>query len=149
MINSASAAFQRLGEMKQIGLNESDVGSLQFLESYYLREVWVSELDPSLSTSQTEESAILVVEGGSKPEFLQNTQWIEVKNIFAAIQYLNICCSGVKREEPIEFSISLIKEVHRLVADQVIAKGGEYRTVLVGASGTGIFILDPLRLNSD
>lgn len=141
VIDLAAQEIQHVRDLQSRGMSELDLGSLKLLESNYLREVWVSELNPHLLKDETEEAAIRVVESVAKPEFLNECQWTEVSNIFEAMKYLQLCPTETWIESFAELNVAMVKEVHRRIAHDVIPNGGEFRSVSVGASGTGIIYL--------
>jgi Fic family protein len=122
-------------------LSETDKGTLLYLV-YYIREVWVSELDPKdLSTVETEEAALAVVEGSERPANVKETDFKHLKNIYEAMKFLGIDNSS--SESNIQFTVDTIKNVHQIVACDAVPNAGSFRLSEAGPAGYSIIYLPP------
>jgi Fic family protein len=127
-------------------LDADDKGCCDYLEATYLREVWVAESPTSLTTYETEEISLSVVEGHSCPNGVPERSWLKLQNLKAAMDHLRGNLStGVKN--PVDISLDLVKCVHKIVGNDLIPSAGEFRQNHVGAAGTGVTYLAPTSIS--
>jgi Fic family protein len=124
-------------------IHEDDEDILKCIQGDYLREIWISENPTYLSNNETVEVVTVLFEEGSKPDSCPNDDWTQLVNLKCAMEYLDFN-SSLTVHTP--FSLELISETHRLVAQNLIADGGMIRTVSVGASNTNITYARPIQI---
>jgi Fic family protein len=112
---------------------------LAVIDSDCLNEVWVGENpENEKSVSNTINVSDLVIENGTKPEYLTNDQWREIKNIDNAMKFLFLSAT-CPSPDPTPFSEMLVQNVHKIVgADGEIEDAGTYRAVDVRPNGVSI-----------
>lgn len=124
-------------------IHEDDEDIMKWIQSDYLREIWISENPTHLSSNETIEVVTVLFEEGAKPDLCPNEEWTQLVNLKSAMQYLHF--NSALPAHP-QLTLELIYETHRLVAQNLIAAGGIIRSVLVGASNTNITYARPTQI---
>ena len=148
MLEQINSCFDIVTEIKSAEIDDSDRCSLQSLESMYLREVWDSGNDSGgLSTGETEEVTLGMIENAQKPQFVDQRTWTKVGNIVDAMRYLRVTSlCGASSEPPARLTVDVIKNVHYSIGKTLIADAGNFRTIEAGAAQTSVIFLPSARI---
>lgn len=97
-------------------------GIVEWLCFTYLHDVWIGE--SATDHANSNDIALLVWEGGARPESVTARTWRKLQNLRTAIVELEL---GSRKKLP-ELSMELTRRVHRIVMDTLLDTPGEFRT---------------------
>ncbi|RYH05706.1 hypothetical protein EON65_43970 [archaeon] len=137
IIKDASRIFSSFNDVVKGGLKADEYGAIQYLVAAYLREVWISELNPeNLTEGETIEIALRVVEGSSCPSpNLNSGEYNKIQSLYQGIQFLELDKPG-KHGQTI--TMDLILKLHSTVGRSSITNAGCLRTSGAAAAGTSV-----------
>lgn len=103
-------------------------GLIDLLKSSYIREVWISESPPD-NNMDTINIADLLVEGGTKPDDMDEHTWNKLDNIHRALN-IHVLDNSTNEDEffhSANFNVNFVRKVHSTIGNGVILNAGEFR----------------------